>query len=137
VISFQVLVDSDAFVAWSLPDDHFHQHVHDIFERLATTGSRLVSTSWVIAETATVLSYRGGQTTARMFLQRIVDIGMPIIHISEPVQAETTELFKGQNARGTSMVDCSNAVIMEHFEIPEIFSFDHFYRHLKLKKVER
>jgi predicted nucleic acid-binding protein len=136
VTSFEVLVDSDAFVAWSLPDDLFHAGVQEIFARLSNKQSRLVSTNLVIGETATVLSNRAGQATARTFLQLIDDLKLPVIHVSEEVQAETIRFFKDQDARGTSMVDCSNAVVMKHFEIPEIFSFDKFYRRAGLKTVQ-
>jgi predicted nucleic acid-binding protein len=135
VTSFQVLVDSDAFVAWSLPDDLFHVRVQETFEKLARKTTRLVTTSWVIAETATVLSNRGSQATARTFLQRLEEMALPIIHISEELEADTTTFFKAQEARGTSMVDCSNAVVMRRFEIPEVLSFDKFYRHLGVKTV--
>jgi predicted nucleic acid-binding protein len=136
VTSFEILVDSDAFVAWSLPDDFFHAGVQEIFARLSNKQSRLVSTNLVIAETATVLSNRAGQATARKFLQLIDDLKLPVIHVSEEVEAETIELFKEQDVRGTSMVDCSNAVVMKRFEIPEIFSFDKFYRHVGLKMIK-
>jgi len=135
VDSFQVLIDSDAFVAWSLPEDFFHQQVQALFEKLSKEKTRLVSTSLVIAETATVLSNRGGQATARLFLERIEQIGLPVIHITEEIQQEAMEFFKRQDTRGTSMVDCSNVVVTHRFFIPEIFSFDGFYKRLNLKIV--
>ena len=47
--------------------------------------------------------------------------------LDETLQEETISLFKLQEAKGTSMVDCSNVVIMRAFDIPFIFSFDKFY----------
>ncbi len=133
--SFQVLVDSDAFVAWLMPDDIFYQQVTEIFQRLEEEKVRLVTTSWVIAETATVLSNRVGQKLARQFLDQAEHIGLPIIHITEEIQREATRFFKDQEVRGTSMVDCGNAIVATRFGIPSVFSFDRFYKRLNLKTV--
>ena len=31
------------------------------------------------------------------------------------------------------MVDCANAVVADHYNVPAIFSFDKFYRRLEVK----
>src|SRR5262245_2197591 len=90
---FDVLIDSDAFVGWLLPNDAHFANVSSIFANLEKTAQKLVTTSWVIAETATVLSVRDGQETARRFLQQVHAIQLPIIHISEELQEATTKLF--------------------------------------------
>jgi predicted nucleic acid-binding protein len=133
VTSYDVLVDSDAFVAWSMPDDYFHQTVQAVFERLARDQARLVTTSWVIAETATVLSHRSGQTAARLFLERLASLNFPVVHITEALQNDATGVFKAQSARGVSMVDCGNVAVMQRFAVSEILSFDRFYSRLSLK----
>jgi predicted nucleic acid-binding protein len=125
--NFDVLVDSDAFVGWIMPDDAHHHRVSERFERIFVRRRRLVTTSWVIAETATVLSRKAGQEVARLFLERVELLGFPVIHMSEKLQAATVELFKAQLGRNVSMVDCSNVVVMETFEIRAILSFDEFY----------
>lgn len=116
-----------------MPNDEFHSRVLAIFEKLSGQKTQLATTSWVLAETATVLSHRSGQATARLFLERIEALGIPVIHVTEALQAEATAIFKAQAARGISMVDCGNVAVLKQFNIPEIFSFDAFYRHLKLK----
>jgi predicted nucleic acid-binding protein len=130
---FDVLVDSDAFVGWLYPNDAHFQQVSARFEALEQQGKDLVTTSLVVAETATVLSYRQGQPLARDFLQKIADSRLPVIHITEELQRETLKLFQAQKARGTSMVDCSNVVVMSRFNVPTILSFDKFYKKLGLK----
>ena len=57
----------------------------------------------------------------------IEKIKLPIIHINELLHRETLAFFKKQEKKGTSVVDCSNVVIMRRFQIPTIFSFDGFY----------
>jgi predicted nucleic acid-binding protein len=134
--NFQALIDSDAFIAWLMPDDLLHQPVSEIFGKLEKRKAALVTTSWVILETATVLSNRASQSVAKLFLDQVEKMGLSVIHITEDLQQEAVEFFKRQEARGTSLVDCGNAVIVARFNIPQIFSFDGFYtKRLKLSTV--
>jgi predicted nucleic acid-binding protein len=133
--NFEVLIDSDAFIAFYLDYDLFHSQASELFARFDQSQTRLTTNSWVVAETATVLSYRGGQELAQTFLQRIERSDIPVIHIDEKLEQATFQFFKDQKGRGISMVDCANAVVTQHFSIPEIFSFDKFYKQLHLKTV--
>ena len=123
-----ILFDSDAFVGWLWPDDKLYSKANQVFEKIKYKQLRIVTTSWVIAETATVLSNREGQTLARSFLKRMRDMRFPTIHIDEILQRETEKLFERQEKKGTSMVDCGNVIVMQRYKIPAIFSFDKFYK---------
>jgi predicted nucleic acid-binding protein len=125
---FEVLVDSDAFVGWVYPDDkHFHR-ASEIFEKFKKQGLSLVTTSFVVSETATVLSYKVGQALAKFFLEEVIKKGsFPVIHITEDLQEKAIETFSQQTQRGTSVVDCANVAVMRKFQIPTIFSFDQIY----------
>jgi predicted nucleic acid-binding protein len=124
---FHVLVDSDAFVGWYLPADAHFRLVTALFTQLDEENRSLVTTSWVVAETATVLSHRVGQENARQFLDMVINTPFPVIHITEELQAETIKVFLEQKTKNTSMVDCANVVVMRRFDIPSILSFDKFY----------
>ncbi len=118
----QILVDSAAFVAWFFEKDTFHQAALERFEWITQQHLTPVATSAIVDETATVLNHREGQTLARNFLDFIMD--MPLIFITEELRKETLSLFREQNERGTSIVDCSNVVVMKRFSIATIFSYD-------------
>jgi predicted nucleic acid-binding protein len=124
---FDVLIDSDAFVGWFYPEDPHFQEAASIFAALEEKERRPVTTSMVVAETATVLSYRQGQALAREYLRKIDESKLPIIHITEALLKEAVKLFVAQSERGTSMTDCANLVVMGHFSISTIFSFDRVY----------
>ena len=68
---FQVLIDSDAWIALYLEHDILHAQASELFDRLLARQAVVATTSLVMAETATVLSYRGSQSLARIFLRRI------------------------------------------------------------------
>jgi predicted nucleic acid-binding protein len=124
---FQTLVDSDGWIAIFLPDDLLHDQAVSIYKRLEHQKKKLVTTSVVIAEVATVLSHRSGQRLAGEFLAAVERSQMPVIHIDEKLYRSALELFQRQEKKGTSFADCANVVVLEYFEIPSVFSFDRFY----------
>lgn len=124
---FQILVDSDAFVGRFYGDDPHHKKALSTFAELEERGELLVTTSLVVAETATVLSHRSGQVLARRFLDVLRRSKLSVIHIDERLQHEATEVFVAQNARGSSFTDCANVAVMRRFHIPTVFSFDKAY----------
>jgi predicted nucleic acid-binding protein len=125
-IAYDILVDSDVFVGLLYEDDAHHERATELFAESQADEKVLVTTSYVVAETATVLSHRSGQDAARAFLRLVKTI--PTLFITEDLHTESLEVFAQQAKRGTSVVDCSNIVVMRRFGIPHIFSFDKFYR---------
>jgi predicted nucleic acid-binding protein len=128
----QVLIDSDAFIAWFKPDDIMAPHAEKIFTQIFDEELRIATTSLVVAETVTTLSNRTDQATAKKFLITITETHLPVIHITEALQQEAIDLFVKTAKKGTSMVDCANVIVLRHFKIPNIFSFDGFYKRLGL-----
>ena len=125
--NFDVLIDSDALVGWFWAADSHHAEATQIFHTLEATDQQLVLTSLVVGETATVLSHRSGQALARTFLDHIERSKVPVIHITEELNAAAIALFKAQTVKGTSLTDCANAVVARQFGIQELFSFDKVY----------
>lgn len=128
VSKFDTFFDSDAFVGLYLPEDAHFVTASSLYQRMKAEDQSVVTSSWVVAETATVLSHRAGQAQAIAFLSMIEQSQFPVIHINEELQQEATHLFKAQTQKGTSMTDCSNVVLVRRFAIPAIFSFDKVYR---------
>lgn len=122
---YQVLIDSDAFVGWLYEKDSHHAEASRIFTHLEEKRLVPVVTSLVVAEAATVLSHREGQRLARTFLDLVQRY--PVIHITKPLQQHALDLFQAQPARGTSVTDCANVVVVRQYRIPTIFSFDKVY----------
>mgnify|MGYP001397644998 FL=1 len=124
---FDYLIDSDTFVGMMLPSDALHTRVHAIYQRIKSEQKRLVTTNWVIAETATVLSSRNSQKTAIEFIRHIQQTDITILTITPEIEEATYQLFCDQTTKRTSMVDCSNVAAAKHYDIPNILSFDRFY----------
>jgi predicted nucleic acid-binding protein len=88
----------------------------------------LVTTSYVVAETPTVLSHRSGQGLAKAFLDEIIENGnFPVIFIAKDLYEQALDIFKQQIKKGSSVTDCANVAVVRRFNIPTIFSFDKVY----------
>ena len=108
--------------------DAHHPQARQIFHRLKQKQSRLVTTSFVVAETVTVLSHRSGQALARTFLDEAIENGnFPVIFIAQELYQQALDIFKQQSQKGTSVTDCANIAVARYFHIPTIFSFDKVY----------
>jgi len=125
---FEILIDSDAFVGLFVQHDAHHERTLKMFQQLAKDNVKVVATSYIIAETATVISKISGQVTARKFLDYAASGNLPIIHIDENIQQEALKIFAQQENKRTSVFDCSNVAVIQKFTIPQIFSFDTVYK---------
>ncbi len=122
-----ILFDSDFFVGWMLAGDSHHKAVLKSMSAIQENSLLPITTSWVVAETATFLSHRKSQALASEFLQKIEDISFPIVHMTESLQAAAQKIFSSQTKKGTSMTDCGNVAVMQQLDISEIASFDKAY----------
>ena len=130
-MSSKVIVDTDAFLAWFMPDDLLHQEAVRIAGQIKQNKAATFLTNLVVAETSTALSNRAGQQTAIEFLDFASNL--PVINVDEDLHLQAVELFRQQAKKGTSLTDCANVVVAQAYNIPAIFSFDRFYRnHLEI-----
>lgn len=117
-----IFVDSSAFVAWFFARDAHHQDAVARFDWVKTQQLMPITSSFVVDETATVLSNRDGQSLARKFLDFANTV--QTIFITEEIRRDIHVLFHQQQMKGTSIVDCSNIVVMQRLSIPSIFTYD-------------
>lgn len=126
--SYDYLIDSDAFVALFLPDDALTSSIQQSFQDIEQHQQNIATTNWVIAETATVLSNRDSQETAIKFLTMIDEGEIPVLSITAELERVTHSIFRAQTGKRTSMVDCSNVAVAQHFGIANLLTFDIFYK---------
>ncbi|MCL4878512.1 MAG: PIN domain-containing protein [Anaerolineae bacterium] len=124
--NFEILLDSDALVGLFVEHDAHHAQSTRYFEGFRETYRRIVATSYVIDETATVIS-RTNHAIARHYLATIEAIKLPIIHIDETLRRRGLTIFNQQTHNRTSVVDCVNVAVMQTYDIPQIYAFDRVY----------
>lgn len=125
--SFHYLVDSDVFVALFTPNDALATTVDQLMSSIEKQRKSLCTTNWVIAETATVLSRKDSQVSAIAFLSMIDEGNVPILPVTSELEQEAHRIFRDQTIKNTSMIDCSNVAVANHYGISELLSFDRFY----------
>lgn len=124
---YDVLIDTDAWLGSILKDDAHNEQTTHQFKQFKHQATRIVTTSYVIDETATVLNHKSGQATANQFIDNISKYSVPVMHVDYELRQQALKIFSQQNKRGTSMTDCINVALVRHLEIPYIFSFDKAY----------
>lgn len=120
-----VLIDSDAFIGWLVEADAHHRTALQGFNELIQNQLQPIVTNLVIAETATWLSNRVDQPTARRFLE--ASQKFHTVFITERLHHLARELFNAQERKKTSFVDMLNIVVVRELSIPRIFAFDEVY----------
>jgi predicted nucleic acid-binding protein len=123
-----VFMDTSAFYALASKNDLFHKEAKKIFEKLSMKGE-MVTTSYVIVETAALLQNRGGYGVAVNFLNSVNEVNwLRILWTSESLHHQGCALFR-ENNKEVSLVDCVSFAAMHHYGIQHFFGFDeHFER---------
>lgn len=124
----QILMDSDAFIGLMHKTDALHKQATAIYQALKQQQVQLATTSAVVGEIVTLLSYRRGQPAACRFLADCIESEQfPVIFVNEALYQQGLDLFKKQTKKGTSLTDCINAAACQQLELTQIFSFDKAY----------
>ena len=128
-----VFIDSSAFVALFALDDPLTADAKNGFDAIKAQRLQPVTSNLVVGEVITVLSHRGGQDLARLFLLALDRSETPIIFVDQDIHGAAIKLFVEQNKKGTSYVDCTDYVVMQSLSIPYILSFDEFHKRMGLR----
>lgn len=129
----KVLVDSDALYAMFLSGDLSHESAVTTMRNLIDKQAGLYVSNLVLQEVSTLLSYRHGQDLALKFIDSFQKGGFEKVFLDERLTHLTWLLFKKQNKKGTSFIDCSNVILCRELGFESIFSFDKFYSKNKIK----
>lgn len=123
--SYDVFIDSDAFMALLLPSDDQHADSVRGFERIQRERLVAVTSELVISEAASVLSKRFDLSYAKQYLSFVRDFLFVDFHPED--REATVALFLEQTKKKTSFVDMSNVILMKRHQVSHIFSFDSVY----------
>jgi predicted nucleic acid-binding protein len=130
-VASNILVDTDALVATIKEDDSNHKKAIAIDKKFK--NSTYYITPFTIPETATVLSNKMSQKTAKEFLSKARIENFVEVPLTPDLVREADQIFVSQNKKGTSWIDCLNVAVVRSKKLDGIFSFDKFYQKLGLK----
>lgn len=131
-----VVVDTGAWIALLSRDDQHAPAAAERYRTLSGEGSRLVTTNYIVDETATHLRYGAGLDAALTYRRMLDDSvkarRLRIAWIDETAEREAWRLLEQYRDVTLSLTDATTAVAARRSRIGEIFGFDRDFEALGL-----
>ena len=121
-----VFVDTSGLLALLNPKDDNHPAASGAFARLRVQQAPLVSTSFVLVETYTLLGRRFGLDAVQRFREDFAPL-VDVVWVDEALHDAGLDLLLSRRTRRLSLVDAVSFVVMRRRKIDDAFAFDpHF-----------
>jgi predicted nucleic acid-binding protein len=118
-----VFVDTSALYALLVSTEDGHRETAAAFDRLVKVGRGLVTTNYVLLESAALLQRRFGLEAVRDLEDRLVPL-LAVRWIDETRHRRAMDRLKRTNRRDVSLVDCASFVVMDAEGIAEALALD-------------
>lgn len=124
-----VVVDADAIVAQSFPDDSNHELAVKVSAVLNNLNAQVIYPASAILEATTVLQGRlNSGATAYSTATAFTDSNTQIAEINQTTLTNALKYFSPNSSKKNTLFDCIVAAVAEEYKADAIFSFDHFYK---------
>ena len=123
----EIFIDTSALYAFISEDDRNHEVARELWTTLLTSEDKLLTNSYVLVESITLIQQRLGMKYVRTFLPQFT----PILHVEwlgQESHSHAVEQLLTANRRQLSLVDCSSFETMHRLGIKRVFSFDEQFR---------
>ena len=131
-----VFADTSALYALLVRTEEGHAEVAAAFSRLLQGRRPLVTSNYVLLETAALLQRRIGLPAVRDLDERIVPL-LTVRWITEPLHRRAMDRLIRADRRGVSLVDCTSFEVMEAEAITEAFALDRDFAAAGFRLVPR
>ena len=118
---------ADTWFFLALLDEH-DQHHRRVADYAGSSADLIVTTRWVLAETANGLAASHHRAAVAEFLQSMEnDPHVKLINESDALYRRDLELFAGRSDKEWSLTDCISFVVMKDEELREALTGDHHF----------
>jgi uncharacterized protein len=131
-----VFADTSALYALLVRTEKGHAEVAGAFSRLLDSRRSLVTSNYVVLETAALLQRRIGLPAVQDFDERIAPL-LTLRWITEPLHRRAMDRLIRADRRGVSLVDCTSFEIMAAEAITEAFALDRDFAEAGFRLVPR
>ena len=122
----RVFVDTSGIMAMLVANDGFHRQAKNTFKRLAQDGVALVTSSYILVETYTLLGRRLGLEAVQTFRSEFAPV-FDVVWVDQDLHDAGLDLLAREGRRDLSLVDATSFVIMRRQRIDDAFTYDsHF-----------
>ncbi len=121
-----VFIDTSAFLAILDANDSMHLPATKTWKRLIDDREPLLTTSYVIVETAALVQSRLGMPAAHAFHEIIVPL-LEIEWVDHSLHSNAASALLTANRRNLSLVDCASFESMRRLGLTNAFAFDRHF----------
>jgi predicted nucleic acid-binding protein len=122
-----LFVDTSAWIALFDARDKYHpaasQAMHQIRHH-----AHLITSDYVLDETATYLLYRAGKELAVQCVQWIIQAPfIDLLYLGEPRWHDAWQMFQQYQDKQWAFTDCTSFVLMHQHHLHQAFTFDRHF----------
>ena len=123
----EIFIDTSALYAFISEDDRNHELAREIWGALLIGEDKLLTNSYVLVESLTLIQQRLGMKYVRAFLPRFTPI-LRVEWLGQEHHSRAVEQLLTADRRQLSLVDCSSFETMRRLGIDKAFTFDEHFR---------
>lgn len=123
-----VIVDADAIIAQTNPEDIHHQKAIAISRNLIEMNAQVIYPATAVAEAATHMQ-RVLNSTASAYgtAQLMTEADAQVAEVNKQTIANALKYFGPTTSKKNTLFDCIVAAIAQEHKADAVFSFDKFY----------
>jgi predicted nucleic acid-binding protein len=121
-----VFADTSGLFALLVQDDFMHVRARANFEHFAENNTHLLTSSYVLLETLTLLQRRVSLEAVWDFNRKILPI-LDVVWVDEEWHGRAVQRLHVEGNRNVSLTDCLSFEIMDAREINTAFTFDRHF----------
>ncbi|MDN5344208.1 MAG: uncharacterized protein PWQ18_319 [Clostridia bacterium] len=130
-----VYLDTSAFLAILDADDENHTLAKKVWENLLTSGTPVISSSYVLVETYALVQRRLGMEALRVFHEDILPL-VQVKWINAELHHYGANAVLTANRRNLSLVDTVSFAVMRELGIKKVFAFDRHFTEQGFECIE-
>jgi predicted nucleic acid-binding protein len=138
-MTIKLFIDTGAFVAYHNKDDKNHEKATEIFKDIAKDKfyTKLITSDYIIDEAVTTCRVRTKRHDLSVLLGETIlnSESISTIKINEYIFSAAWELYKKYKDVDLSFTDCTIVIIMNLYDINQIFSFDEHFDVFKFSRI--
>ena len=129
-----IFVDTGAFIALMRKKDRHHEAA----SRFMVDPPLLVTSDYVVDETATVLLTRVSRQAAERFVEGIGSSRLLRLEmVGKEGFAQARSLFLQYHDKDWSFTDCSSLAVAKRLNLDQVFAFDRHFEQMGLHRLPR
>lgn len=124
-----IVVDADAIIAQTNPDDVLHKKAQEISSTLVAKKARIIYPSTAIIEaSAHIQRVLKDSLSAFRIAQLARDPIFEIAGVDQSILSTALDYFSPTTSKKNTLFDCVVAATAQEYKADAIFSFDKFYK---------